>query len=241
VFVGSCREIIEAMDEEQPGTPQGEDEGSIRVAVVDDHAMVAEGLSSLLAEEPDLEVVGTAPSVAEAMDLIEQSRPDVVLIDYRLPDGDGASAAAEILRRWPATRVILLSASGGEELLARALEAGCSGFLAKDRSGEEVAAAVRAAYRGESLIPTEALTGLLDRLRRPSGRPGGELSARELEVLRLLARGTSTEAISEQLFLSEHTVRNHVRNILSKLGAHSKLEAVSIAARDGIVSLDEPR
>lgn len=228
------------MGEHVPSASAGEASAPIRVVVVDDHAMVAEGLSVLLDEEPDLEIVGTAASVAETMDLVERSHPDVVLIDYRLPDGDGATATAEIVTRWPSTKVVMLSAAGGGELLARALEAGCAGFLAKERCGQEVAAAVRAAQRGESLIPTAALTGLLERLRRSGQGGGNELSARELEVLRLLATGKSTEAISDRLFLSGHTVRNHVRNILSKLGAHSKLEAVAIAARDGLVSLDDP-
>jgi DNA-binding NarL/FixJ family response regulator len=163
----------------------------------------------------------------------------VLLLDYRLPDGDGATAATEILRRWPSTKVVMLSAAGGDELLARSIEAGCSGFLPKDRSGHEVVSAVRAAYRGESLIPTSVLVGLLDRLRRAPQGKAGDLTQREFEVLRLLAKGMSTEGISSLLFLSEHTVRNHVRNILAKLGAHSKLEAVAVAARDGIISLED--
>jgi DNA-binding NarL/FixJ family response regulator len=233
------RAIIMTMAPHEPGaTPAGPT--TIRVVIIDDHAMVAEGLSALLSEEPDLEVAGTASTVADAMSLLARTEPDVVLVDYRLPDGDGATASEQILKRWPSTKVIMMSAGAGSELLERALQAGCAGLLAKDRSGAEVQAAVRAAYRGESLIATDELTGLLGRLRRPGSRPAGRLSARELEVLRLLARGRSTDAISSQLFLSEHTVRNHVRNILTKLGAHSKLEAVSIAARDGIVSLDDP-
>lgn len=209
----------------------------VRVGIVDDHAMVADGLKILLSEHADIDVVDTAATVAEALDLVDRFHPDVLLVDYRLPDGDGAAATTEVLRRSPSTRVVMLSAVGGDELLARSIEAGCSGFLPKDRSGEEVVRAVRAAARGESLVPTDVLVGLVDRLKRSPKAKHGDLTPRELEILGMLARGMSTEGISSSLFLSEHTVRNHVRNILGKLGAHSKLEAVAVAARDGIISL----
>ncbi|HXZ82271.1 MAG TPA: response regulator transcription factor [Acidimicrobiales bacterium] len=239
VNAGPEREIIGFVESPgEAGSPRVAGE-RIRVGIVDDHAMVAEGLGVLLREERDLEIVGIAATVAEAIELVERRRPHVLLLDYRLPDGDGATAATEILRRWPSTKVVMLSAAGGDELLARSIEAGCSGFLPKDRSGHEVVSAVRAAYRGESLIPTAVLSGLLDRLRRAPQGKAGDLTQREFEVLRLLAKGMSTEGISSLLFLSEHTVRNHVRNILAKLGAHSKLEAVAVAARDGIISLED--
>ncbi|MCU1492000.1 MAG: two component transcriptional regulator, LuxR family protein [Acidimicrobiaceae bacterium] len=212
---------------------------NITVTVVDDHAMVAEGLSALLDEHDDLEVVGTAGGVADAYCLIEERQPDVVVIDYRLPDGDGASATVEIVRRWPGTKVVMLSAEGGDELLALAIRAGCFGFLPKERAGAELATAVRAAQRGEFFVPTDVLAGLLERLRPApdSGAVTSQLTNRELQVLKLVAEGRSTDAIRTELGLSEHTVRNHVRAILAKLGAHSKLEAVAIAAREGIVSL----
>lgn len=212
----------------------------VRVVVVDDHAMVVQGLSALLDEEDDLVVVGTAAGAREALSVVGETRPDVVLLDYRLPDGDGAVVATEILQRWPDTKVVMLSAAGGDELLARAVVAGCSACLPKERSASELVRAVRAAHRGESLISTAALAGLLDRLRRaPRHGDSNDLTARELEVLGMLAKGMSTEQLRVALGLSGHTVRNHVRNILAKLGAHSKLEAVGIAARAGIVSLRE--
>ena len=222
-----------------PATPAARVARPIRVGIVDDHAMVAESLRVLLGGQPDLEVVGIAGTVAGAIALVERFRPHVVLVDYRLPDGDGAAATVEILKRVPETKVVMLSATAGDELLVRAIEAGCSGFLPKERSAIEVVSAVRAAFRGESLIPTEVLAGLLDRIRRVPGDKPGSLTPRELEILRLLAKGVSTEGISSSLFLSEHTVRNHVRNILGKLGAHSKLEAVAMAARDGIVTIGD--
>ena len=118
-------------------------EGSpVRVGIVDDHAMVADGLKTLLSEHADIDVVGTAATAAEAIELVDRFQPDVLLLDFRLPDGDGAGVTEEVLRRSPSTRVVMLSAVGGDELLARSIEAGCSGFLPKDRSGDEVVHAV---------------------------------------------------------------------------------------------------
>jgi DNA-binding NarL/FixJ family response regulator len=239
VNVASEREITGLVEPSGEVSPQKVAGERIRVGIVDDHAMVAEGLGILLREQHDLEIVGIAATVAEAIELVERRHPHVLLLDYRLPDCDGPTAATEILRRWPSTKIVMLSAVGGDELLARSIEAGCSGFLPKDRSGRDVVSAVRAAYRGESLIPTLVLSGLLDRLRRTPQRKAGDLSLREFEVLCLVAKGMSTDGISSLLLLSEHTVRNHVRNILAKLGAHSKLEAVAVAARDGIISLED--
>jgi DNA-binding NarL/FixJ family response regulator len=223
--------------------PEVEDEvladGTIRVAVVDDHAMVAEGLARIISDERDFKLVGIATNVAEALTLFDAESPDVVLMDYRLPDGDGAEAAKKILKRSPKTKVVMVSAFGGDGLLARAIESGCSGMLAKEQPAEDVVDAVRSASRGESVMRSSDLAGLLERLR---GRPKTQarfLSVRELEVLRLLAKGHSTTVIAHELYLSTNTVRNHVGNILSKLGVHSKLEAVALAARDGIVSLNE--
>lgn len=213
---------------------------TIAVAVVDDHQMVAEGLASLLASEVDLDVVGTAANVAATMALVEARRPDVLLLDYRLPDGDGVIAASEVLRRWPDTKVVMISALRDEDLLRRALAIGCSGFVPKDRGRTEIVAAVRAARRGETFVPKAMISALFGRLRPNEGGARNELTKREREVLGLLAKGRSTAVMSKELHLSEHTVRNHVRNILAKLGAHSKLEAVALAAREGLVTLEQP-
>ena len=199
--------------------------------------MVAEGLARMVSHESDFELAGVAGNIAQALTLIELQAPDVVLMDFGLPDGNGAEATATILQRWPDIKILMLSGSGGSDLLARAIEAGCAGFLDKSRPGSDVVAAIRAAAQGESVVRADELAGLLKKLRAVSNGEG--LSVRELEVLRLLAAGRSTDAIARELFLSIHTVRNHVRNILMKLGAHSKLEAVAIAARDGVIGLDE--
>jgi DNA-binding NarL/FixJ family response regulator len=218
------------------GGPGGDSSGEIRVAVVDDHSMVAEGLCRIISKEPDFELVGIAASVAEAMRLIETSAPDVILMDFRLPDGDGATATENILSRWPEIKVVLLSGSGELDLLGRAIEAGCAGFLDKSRPWAEVAAAIRSAASGHPVMRSEDLVALFSRLRGAPERQTRWLTAREMEVLRLLARGRSTEEIGSELFVAANTVRNHVSRILTKLGAHSKLEAVTIAARDHIIS-----
>jgi DNA-binding NarL/FixJ family response regulator len=211
----------------------------IRVAIVDDHAMVAEGLARIISAENDFELAGIAMTAADALTLVAREAPQVILMDYRLPDGDGIEATKKILEHSPETKVVMLSGSGGNDLLVRAIEAGCSGLLAKNRPGSDVVSAVRAASRGEPVLRTDELASLLGRLRNPVREEAPWLSPRELEVLRLLAKAHSTEDIAKELFLSANTVRNHVSNILSKLGAHSKLEGVAIAARDGIIPLDE--
>ncbi|HVB51974.1 MAG TPA: response regulator transcription factor [Acidimicrobiales bacterium] len=209
------------------------------MAIVDDHLMVAEVLAHIVSRETDLELVGIAASVAEALVLVEHHTPQVVLMDYLLPDDDGAAATVKILKRWPETKVVMFSGSSGNNVVARAIEAGCSGFLAKDRPASDVVAAVRAASRGELVLRSDELASLLSQFKSAPNQQTQRLSARELEVLRLLARARSTDGIATELFLSIYTVRNHVSNILSKLGAHSKLEAVAIAARDGIIPLEE--
>lgn len=214
-------------------------EQQITVAVVDDHSMVAEGLSLIISAQSDMSIVGIASTVAEALLLVEKERPQVVLMDYHLPDGDGVDAVAQILARWPKTNVVMLTGGGTKDLLARSIEVGCVGLLAKNRPGKDIIAAVRSASRGEPVLPTDELASLLGRVRNPPKQPAQWLSARELEVLQLLAEGRSTDDIVRDLFISVHTVRNHVRNILFKLDAHSKLEAVAMAVRDELVTRGE--
>ncbi len=201
--------------------------------------MVAQGLLALLESEDGIEAVGHASTLAAAYDAVRELGPDVVLMDFRLPDGDGVSGARRIRDEHEDVQVVMLTGAGDDSVLAAAVDAGCAGFVTKDGRVDEVVRAIRAAAEGEVSIPSERLGALLSHLSRRR-RPRAGLSARELEVLQLLARGASTTEIVEQLVLSPHTVRNHVRNILAKLGAHSKLEAVAVAAREGIVSLQHP-
>jgi DNA-binding NarL/FixJ family response regulator len=210
--------------------------GQITVAIVDDHLMLAEMFALMVSRESDMELSGTAQSVAEAISLVERKRPDVVLMDYRLPDGDGIAAVDVILERWPETRVLMLSGDAPQDLMARAIESGCVGLLAKNRPMEELLGAIRSAARGELVFRLDEMNTLLHHLRTSTNPDAEFLTQRELEVLQLLAHGFSTEKIAADLFISVHTVRNHVSKILAKLGAHSKLEAVAIATRDKIVT-----
>ncbi|MEO7804422.1 MAG: response regulator transcription factor [Actinomycetota bacterium] len=227
------------MPQSEPGSAPAEidveTKRRIKVLVVDDHHMVAEVLTSALREEPELDVVGMAHTVAEALGAARRFEPDVVLMDYRLPDGDGATATAQLRAIRPQTRVVILTAFADEGSLVSALEAGCSGFITKDKAFREVVSAVRAAHEGEALISQELLVRLLPKIQRRSLGLGSNLTARENEILRLLADGVSNASIAERLTLSLNTVRNHVQSIITKLGAHSKLEAVANAAKEGIL------
>jgi DNA-binding NarL/FixJ family response regulator len=207
------------------------------VAVIDDHIMVAEMLALTISKESDLRLVGVAGNIADALVLVLKEQPDVVLMDYRLPDGDGIEAVKKILDKLPETRIVMLTGSGSADLLARSIEAGCVGLLSKDRPIDDVLSAVRSAARGELVIRSDEFSSLLGQLRKTPAQKTHLLTARELGVLQMLGRGHSTEVIAEELFISINTVRNHIANILSKLGVHSKLEAVAIAARERLINL----
>ncbi|QZY30304.1 response regulator transcription factor [Nocardioides coralli] len=212
-----------------PGSP-------IRVLVVDDHEVLATSLAHALDAEPDLAAVGVSGTVEGAAALIRTTAPDVLLLDHRLPDGDGVDAVPMLRSLRPSMAVVVLTASTAEHLLLSAVEAGVAGFLSKTRGFADVAAAVRAAAVGEAVISPEMLARLLPRLNRDTRRGGHEpLTRREREVLELLAQGLTNAAIATRLGVSVHTVRNHVANLSAKLGARSKLEALSIAVREGLL------
>jgi DNA-binding NarL/FixJ family response regulator len=207
----------------------------IRVLIVDDHEVLASSLAKTLDTEPDLLSVGLAGSLKQAAELIRTTAPDVLLLDHRLPDGDGVAAIGRLRELRPSMAVIVLTASPSEHLMVAAVEAGVSGFLSKTRSIAEVTSAVRAAAVGEAVISPEMLARLLPRL-GGTGRVGAAtLTEREREILGLIAQGLSNAAIAERLVVSVNTVRNHVANLLAKLGARSKLEALSIAIREGLL------
>lgn len=206
----------------------------IDVLIVDDHTVLSDALAEAL-EGEGYSDVRTAATVTEAMNATRSRCPDVVLMDFRLPDGKGTDAAADIRSSCPECKVVMLTAEAHESVVLEAIEAGCSGYLLKDSQLEEVVDAVRAAHAGEALISPSMLARVLPKLRGEKGGIGGRLSRREKEVLQFLAEGRSNESIADELVLSPHTVRNHVQNIIQKLGAHSKLEAVAIAARTGVL------
>jgi two-component system response regulator DevR len=223
----------ELIDEVATEVPVAADVG---VVIVDDHKMFAESLARLLADEAGISVDGIGGDCADALRLVEGSRPRVLLIDYHMPDRDGVSVAVEVKERWPETMVVMLTGDADDQLLLSAIEAGCSGFLTKDRAFAEVADAVRVAAAGEALISPAQLARLLPKLSRSYRPAGADLTERELEVLNLLVRGSTNKVIAAELYLSVNTVRNYVQSILMKLGTHSKLEAVSTAVRQGIIS-----
>jgi DNA-binding NarL/FixJ family response regulator len=209
----------------------------IRVLVVDDHEVLAASLAQVLDLEPDMVSVGIANTLEQARAMMRSATPDVVLLDHRLPDGDGVQALPSLLALRPEARVVVLTASAADQVLVSAMERGAAGFLSKTRGLGEVTQAVRVAAAGEAVISPELLARLLPRLQRRPGHAGRaqELTEREREVLGLLAEGLTNAAIAERLVVSVHTVRNHVANLSAKLGAHSKLEALSIAVREGIL------
>jgi DNA-binding NarL/FixJ family response regulator len=207
----------------------------VRVLIVDDHEVLASSLAQVLDTEPDLKSVGVAGSLERAKAMIPTVAPDVLLLDHRLPDGDGVAAIGELRALRRSMRIVVLTASGADHVLLAAMEAGAVGFLSKSRGLEEVTAAIRAAVAGESVISPELLARLLPKLNRSGAAHRDELTEREREVLALVAAGLTNAAIAERLHLSVHTVRNHVTNLSLKLGAHSKLEALSIAVREGLL------
>lgn len=215
------------------------DDDVIGVVIVDDHRMFAESLARLLSDEEGIAILGIAGTGAEGVELVARLQPQVVLMDYQLPDQDGVAVTVEIRARNPQVMVVMLTGSTDERLMLEAIDAGCAGFLTKDRAAAEVAEAVRGAAAGEALVSPELLRRLLPQLGRRNRSLGEDLSDREREILVLLSRGWTNKAIATELFLSVNTVRNHVQSVLNKLGSHSKLEAVSTAVREGII--DYPR
>ena len=197
--------------------------------------MVAQGIVELVGAEPDLDVIGVEATMEGATNAAARLRPDVVLMDYRLPDGDGVEATRRIREVAPATAVVMVTSVASENVVLGAIDAGCAAFVLKDSPVQDVIDATRAAGRGEAVIAPSVLARLLPRLRRTTAMAPTALTEREQQVLELLVEGLSSQAIADRLFLSMNTVRNHVQNILVKLGAHSRIEAVATAVRSGLV------
>ena len=215
----------------------------IRVLLVDDHQLLTEALSRLLQQEPDIHVAGIAGTVAEAKRAARE-RMDVVLMDYRLPDGTGADATRAIKARWPTAKVLMLTAVTDDETVLDSIQAGADGYLTKDHASDDVVNAVRAAHEGEILLPRAVVFEIAQRVALARSRGGSrrsieQLTPRELEVLRALVEGLSSKEICDRLFIAPNTLRTHVQNVMSKLRVHSKLEAVAFAIRHKLV--DVPR
>ncbi|GAA2614442.1 response regulator transcription factor [Dactylosporangium fulvum] len=207
-----------------------------RVLIVEDHQVVAEGLAVLLNEHPELRVVALASTVGEVEHLADVERVDVILADYWLPDGTGAEAAAVLRAHQPEVAIVFLSADDSDQVILAALEAGAAGYLVKSAGGADVAEAVRRAVDGEILVPARQLAKLLARRREESRRVEeharrlDSLTPRERQILSLMTEGMDNRDIARELSISYTTVRSHVRHLLNKMGARSKLEAVVRAA-----------
>lgn len=203
----------------------------IKVMIVDDHPIVRAGLIGILAGEEDLEVVGEAASADEAIAAARSLLPDVVLMDLRMPGGDGVTATSGVLAAAPATRVVVLTTYESDADILRAVEAGAAGYLLKDAARADLVTAIRAAARGETVLAPSVATRLVDRIRRP--QPADSLSPRELEVLRLVARGLSNAEIGRELYISEATVKTHLLRTFAKLGVSDRTAAVTTALAAG--------
>lgn len=204
----------------------------IRILLVDDHPVVRHGLRGMLEAEPDLTVVGEAGSGAAAVDLAAEVRPDLVLMDLRMPDGDGVEATGRILARLPGTRVMVLTTYETDRDILRAIEAGASGYLLKDAAPAELAEAVRAAARGETVLAPSVASTLVRQVRKPAP---AALSAREAQVLRLVAQGRTNAEIGKELYITEATVKTHLLRIFHKLDVDDRTAAVATAMASGLI------
>jgi DNA-binding NarL/FixJ family response regulator len=203
----------------------------IRVMIADDHPALREGLSALLERQADLQVVAMAADGEAAIALVATHQPDVILMDLRMPRLEGADAVAAICAQWPEARIIMLTTYDGDEDIYRALRAGAKGYLLKDAPCEELFTAIRQVHGGQKYIMFQVAQKLTERFQ------SSELTDRELEVLQLLVQGNSNRDISEALCVAEGTVKFHVRNILDKLGASDRTQAVTIALKRGLARL----
>jgi DNA-binding NarL/FixJ family response regulator len=207
----------------------------IRLLVVDDHPVVRDGLRGMLSGEPGFEVVGEAGSGEEAVALAGTLAPDVVLMDLRMPGGDGVSAIRALAKAGSPARVLVLTTYDTDSDVLPAIEAGATGYLLKDARAEELFRAVRAAARGEAVLSPSVATRLLGQVRRPAQEP---LSAREREVLALVARGATNREAARALFVSEATVKTHLLHVYAKLGVNDRAAAVAEAFQRGLLTPD---
>jgi len=212
---------------------------TIRIVVVDDHPVVREGIAAMLERQSDMEVVGEASDGAAGVEQCIAKRPDIVLMDLRMPVMDGVEAMKKISEVQPATKFIVLTTYDNDDYIFKGIEAGARAYLLKDAPREDLFRAVRAVHRGESLIHPTVASKVLDRFATLSkqAQPPDLLSEREMEVLRLMATGAANKTIAAQLCISESTVKTHVQSIFQKLDVNDRTEAVTHALQRGIITL----
>ncbi len=212
----------------------------MRILIVDDHILFREGLTGLLRSQQDMEVIGECGTVHEAVELAQQLKPQVVLMDFSLPDGTGLDATRSILRDQPQTQIIFLTVHDNDERLIAAIRAGAKGYLLKNLSVNKLLASLRALERGEAAISRTAMAKIMEEFAQstpaassmPSPLIG--LTSREIEVLKELADGITNQEIASRLFISENTVKNHIHNILEKLTLNNRREAIEFARKNGL-------
>ncbi len=212
--------------------PRGTDSPRIRILAVDDHPLIRSGLRAVIASEPDMEMVGEAANGEEAIDLYREERPDIVLMDLRMPVMDGLAATVAILREFPDAKIVALTTYEGDEDIHRALSAGARGYLLKDMMRSQLLQVIRTVQKGQRAIPAAIAARLAEYT------PRIELTPRELEVLQLMAKGFSNPEIASTLGRTESTMKVHVSNILQKLQATDRTEAVTVAIQRGILHLE---
>lgn len=207
--------------------------GPIKLLVVDDHPVVRDGLSSMFARDPEFDVLAVAGDGAEAVRLAAELLPDVILMDLRMPGMDGVNAITELTRRGVAARVLVLTTYDTDSHVLPAIEAGATGYLLKDAPRDELLRAVRATAHGESVLSPVVAARLMSRVRSPGAGP---LSQREIEVLQLVASGTTNREAAARLFITEATVKTHLLNIYAKLGVSDRAAAVAEAFNRGLLT-----
>jgi NarL family two-component system response regulator LiaR len=213
---------------------------AIRVLIVDDHTIVRKGIRALLAEIEGIEVVGEAANGQEAVAQADALHPDVILMDLAMPKLDGIEATRQIKAGRPESRILVMTSFAADDKVFPAIKAGALGYLLKESAPDDLVQAIRQIHRGESSLHPTIARRLLQEITRPADRPPtpNPLTAREAEVLRLVAQGLSNQAIARQLNISDPTVRTHVSNILSKLHLATRIQAALYALREGLVALD---
>jgi DNA-binding NarL/FixJ family response regulator len=226
--------LLQSHDGIGPTGARGRADRPTTVVIVEDHVMMAEGLRTAVNQAADIDVVGLAATLRAAMELIEALRPDVVVLDHPLPDGEAPHVIPILRAAHPDVKVLVISGLSDQRSVVQTLEAGADGYLLKSEPVEMLTSGIRAIQRGDRALSPSLLTNLITCVARTEG-PGDRLSRRQEDVLQCLADGMSAEAICAHLRLSHNTVRNHTQRILVRLGAHSKLEAVTIALREGLV------
>ena len=210
----------------------------IKILIVDDHVVVREGLSAMLSREPNIEVIDEAENGAQAIDKADKLRPDIILMDLRMPEVDGVEAMQRIKQQHPEINFIVLTTYDNDEYIFKGIEAGARAYILKDSPREELFRAINAVYKGESLIEPAIAGRVLDKLVELSHQGSAtDLSRREIEVLELIARGTGNKLIADKLNISASTVKTHIQSIFQKLEVNDRTEAVTKALSKGIIRL----